>query len=158
MSGLVTQTPAAFKMFSLAEEDGGQFDTLRRVILGDEALDLVILRKWYERNGKRGTELYNMYGTTETTVHATCFKVNHLECNNSIGKPLPDLRLYLLDPQREPVPLGAEGELYIGGAGVTRGYLNRPDHNANHFLPDHFSGTPRARMYRTGDKARYLSA
>ncbi|WP_284343949.1 AMP-binding enzyme, partial [Dyella mobilis] len=73
-----------------------------------------------------------------------------------IGERIPDLRLYLLDAQGQPVPLGTVGELYVGGAGVARGYLNRPELTAERFLPDPFSPHPDARMYRSGDLARYL--
>ncbi|XP_055308630.1 uncharacterized protein LOC129572646, partial [Sitodiplosis mosellana] len=98
-----------------------------------------------------------MYGITEITVHATYKIIETLENAYSIGRPLADLRAYLLDARGEPVPLGAEGELYIGGAGVARGYLNRPELTAERFLPDPFSDSPAGRMYRTGDRARYLS-
>src|SRR4029079_6532947 len=73
-----------------------------------------------------------------------------------IGRRIPDLRIYVLDRHQEPVPLGAVGELYIGGAGVARGYLNRPELTAERFVKDPFSAQPDARMYRTGDLGRYL--
>ncbi|MEX3901645.1 amino acid adenylation domain-containing protein, partial [Paraburkholderia sp. BR10954] len=99
--------------------------------------------------------LWNMYGPTETTIwSATHRMVPGLD--PSIGRPISNTRLYLLDSHGQPVPLGAVGELYIGGAGVARGYLNRPELTAERFLPDPFSHHSDARMYRTGDLARYL--
>ncbi|MFO0723577.1 MAG: non-ribosomal peptide synthase/polyketide synthase [Myxococcota bacterium] len=100
----------------------------------------------------------NNYGPTETTVVATSGIVGPDEGAGlpSIGRPLPNYQLYILDRARRPVPPGAIGELYIGGAGVTRGYLNRPELNAERFLPDPFAKTPGARMYASGDLARHL--
>ncbi|WP_183085170.1 non-ribosomal peptide synthetase, partial [Trinickia fusca] len=116
-------------------------------------------------------QIVNNYGPTETTVVATSGVITPGEAVHSIGKPIANTRLYLLDEHRAPVPIGAVGELYIGGAGVARGYLNRPELTAQRFLPDPFaraagSGSGSgdadadadadARMYRTGDLARYL--
>ncbi|XP_031636060.1 uncharacterized protein LOC116348956, partial [Contarinia nasturtii] len=102
------------------------------------------------------TKLYNLYGPTETN-NVTCYTYKPGDVViETIGRPIANTQIYLLDAQGEPVPLGAEGELYIGGAGVARGYLNRPELTAERFLPDPFSDKPSARMYRTGDLARYL--
>ncbi|WP_139824082.1 condensation domain-containing protein, partial [Lonsdalea britannica] len=103
------------------------------------------------------TQLVNMYGITETTVHVThCPLSAEMPAGESpIGKPLPDLRLYLLDSHGEPVPLGVTGELYVGGAGVTRGYLNQPALTEARFPLDPFCGEAGARMYRTGDLGRW---
>ncbi|MBN3816192.1 amino acid adenylation domain-containing protein [Paraburkholderia sp. Se-20369] len=105
--------------------------------------------------------IVNNYGPTETTVVATSGEIvpSSGEAVYPIGKPIANTRIYLLDDDQAPVPLGAVGELYIGGAGVARGYLNRPDLTAQRFLPDPFAraaGQHDARMYRTGDLARYL--
>nr|ERT10167.1 hypothetical protein O185_26930 [Photorhabdus temperata J3] len=100
-----------------------------------------------------------MYGITETTVHVTYRALSYHDAEqitSPIGTRIPDLALYLLDKYGQPVPLGAVGELYIGGVGVARGYLNRPELTAERFLTDPFSREPDARMYRTGDLARYL--
>ncbi|KAK3805044.1 MAG: syringopeptin synthetase C [Benniella sp.] len=103
-------------------------------------------------------KIVNGYGPTETTVSAMAW-----ECprefdgdNVPIGRPIPNKTLYLLDEHRHPVPIGAIGELYIGGVGVARGYLNQPELTAKVFLPDPFAGEADARMYKTGDLARYL--
>uniref|UniRef100_UPI0037093D59 amino acid adenylation domain-containing protein n=1 Tax=Burkholderia arboris TaxID=488730 RepID=UPI0037093D59 len=105
--------------------------------------------------------IVNNYGPTETTVVATSGELapSSGEAVHSIGKPIANTRIYLLDESQAPVPLGAVGEIYIGGAGVARGYLNRPELTEQRFLADPFAraaGEPDARMYRTGDLARYL--
>ncbi|WP_143281750.1 non-ribosomal peptide synthetase, partial [Caballeronia cordobensis] len=157
---VLNQTPSAFKALIDADAHGQRDDlaSLRYVIFGGEALEPSMLRAWYERHAERAPQLVNMYGITETTVHVTCRMLGLADCDRSgspIGKRIADLKLYLLDAEGQPVPLGASGELYVGGAGVARGYLNRPELTAARFLDDRFSNEPGARMYRTGDLARY---
>ena len=130
-----------------------------RLILGGEASSL----EWIEqlRRLAPNCEIYNHYGPTETTVGVLTYHVGaQLPETPSgklpLGRPLPNSRVYILDENRQPVPAGVPGELYIGGSGVARGYLNRPDLTAERFVPDPFSKTPGARMYRTGDRARHL--
>ncbi|XP_031639598.1 uncharacterized protein LOC116351613, partial [Contarinia nasturtii] len=102
------------------------------------------------------TKLYNLYGPTETN-NVTCYTYKPGDVViETIGRPIANTQIYLLDASGEPVPLGTEGELYIGGAGVARGYLNRPERTAERFISDPFSDNPRTRMYRTGDLACYL--
>ncbi|KAF9393945.1 hypothetical protein CPC16_000656, partial [Podila verticillata] len=123
------------------------------LVLGGEAPSSTLLRTLI----CQGT-VFNAYGPTETTIWSTvwpCLQDLSSEVV-SIGRPIANTRLYLLDVHGQPVPLGAVGELYIGGAGVTRGYLNRPELTAERFLPDRFSDDEEARMYKTGDLARYL--
>ncbi|KAF9343518.1 hypothetical protein BGX34_006664, partial [Mortierella sp. NVP85] len=101
----------------------------------------------------------NEYGPTEITIIATSWECPR-DFNDDvvpIGRPIPNKTTYILDKDQQPVPIGAVGELYIGGVGVARGYLNRPDLTAKVFLPDPFAGNDDARMYKTGDLARYLS-
>ncbi len=130
-----------------------------RLILGGEASRL----DWIERLRilSPGCEIYNHYGPTETTVGVLTYHVGpDLPSTQSgtlpLGRPLPNSRIYILDENGQPVPAGVEGELHIGGSGVSRGYLNRPDLTAEKFVPDHFSPDPDGRMYRSGDLARYL--
>ena len=99
-----------------------------------------------------------MYGITETTVHVTYrpLSKDDVRSGSVIGVPIPDLQVYILDPRRQPVPVGVPGEMFVSGAGLARGYLNRPDLTAQRFIPDLFSGTVNSRLYRTGDLARFL--
>jgi thioesterase domain-containing protein len=101
-----------------------------------------------------------MYGITETTVHVTHYGIRRQDAEESasqIGRQLADLRLYILDRNLEPAPIGVAGELFVGGAGVARGYLKRSDLTSDRFIPDQFSREPGARLYRTGDLARHLA-
>jgi amino acid adenylation domain-containing protein/non-ribosomal peptide synthase protein (TIGR01720 family) len=123
------------------------------VLPGGEAIDPAT---WAVLRQAPSTEFYNMYGPTECTVDSTIGWVRACGERPSIGKPVSNARLYVLDGQGEPVPVGVPGELYIGGAGVSRGYLQRPELTAERFVPDPFSGEPGARLYRTGDRVRYL--
>ena len=99
--------------------------------------------------------LWNLYGPTETTIWSTAFGVDDGAAPILIGRPIANTSCYVLDEQRRPVPIGAVGELYIGGDGVALGYLNRPELTAERFVPDPFASAPGARMYRTGDLVRY---
>ena len=102
--------------------------------------------------------VWNMYGPTETTIWSSCARVLCAQDNSrpSIGRPIANTKIYLLDKQGRPVPLGAIGEIYIGGRGVARGYLNRAELTAERFVKDPFITAPNARMYKTGDLGRYL--
>jgi len=157
---VLNQTPSAFRQLSRAEESAGQKElALRCVIFGGEALEMQSLRPWFERHGDQHPRLVNMYGITETTVHVTYRPLSRedVQSGSVIGVPIPDLQVYILDPQGRPVPMGEAGEMYVGGAGLARGYLNRPELTAERFVPDHLSGRPGARLYRTGDLARFVA-
>src|SRR5690242_6843278 len=107
----------------------------------------------------RTKRLLHTYGPTESTTFSTTYEVIEVAAERArlpIGRPIGNTRIYLLDGYGQPVPLGAIGELYIGGAGVGRGYLNRPELTAERFVVDPYSQAAGARMYRTGDLARYL--
>jgi amino acid adenylation domain-containing protein len=158
---VLNQTPAAFYQI-IQVEDSGLVEqlALRYVIFGGEALSFVNLRPWFDRHGDRKPQLINMYGITETTVHVTYRPITAedalTETRSLIGTPIPDLRLYLLDSQLQPVLPGVAGEIYVGGAGVARGYLNRPQLTSERFVADPFAGQPGAVMYKSGDLARLL--
>ena len=104
----------------------------------------------------RGAALWNLYGPTETTIWSLSQPVQSVEQAIPIGRPIANTQVYVLDAQWQPVPIGVPGDLYIGGAGLARGYLHRPDLTAERFLPDPFSSEPGQRLYHTGDRARYL--
>ena len=159
---VLNQTPSAFRQLIRVceQEDKNKNLQLRYVIFGGEALEPIGLLPWFQRYGEKKPQLINMYGITETTVHVTYYPitlddVQHASRSN-IGKRIPDLEVYILDAYQQPVPIGVDGELYIGGAGLARGYLNRPELTAERFISHPFSSNPKARLYRTGDLARYL--
>ncbi|MEH1860172.1 MAG: amino acid adenylation domain-containing protein [Nostoc sp.] len=159
---VLNQTPSAFRQLIQVEESLGNSNnlSLRKVIFGGEALQIESLRPWFERHGDQSPQLVNMYGITETTVHVTYrpLTMADLEVASAslIGRPIPDLQVYLLDRYGQPVPIGVPGEMYIGGAGVVRGYLNRPALTPERFIPNCFSDKLNARLYKSGDLARYL--
>jgi len=149
---LVDCVPSQLKLLLAAGllSDGGPAPLV--MLPGGEAIDEAL---WAMLRAAPATEFFNMYGPTECTVDSTIGHVRACE-RPTIGRGVPNARMYILDAHREPVPVGVPGELYIGGAGVARGYLNRPDLTAERFLPDPFSDEPGARMYRTGDLCRWL--
>jgi len=122
-----------------------------KILCGGEALPLDLARQLLPR----GASLWNLYGPTETTIWSTVCKIEPGDEVVTIGRPIANTQIYLLDPRLQPVPVGVPGELYIGGDGLARGYLNRSELTAERFLPHPFSSEPGARLYRTGDLARY---
>ncbi len=127
---------------------------LRAVLLGGEALPAELVRRTRERFPD--VRIWNHYGPTEATVNTTVARVEEAE-RVSLGRPIANARVYLLDAHGTPVPTGVAGELHVGGAGVSRGYLGRPELTAEKFVPDPFAGEPGARLYRSGDRARWLA-
>ncbi|SDJ53457.1 amino acid adenylation domain-containing protein, partial [Paraburkholderia steynii] len=154
---LVKLTPSHLKVLNSLLASGNPLPPACKLLLGGEAIapdDLEIWQRMYP-----GVALINEYGPTETTIGCTTYTVTgptNGMTHVPIGRPIANTRVYLLDDHHQPVPIGARGEIYIGGDGVTRGYLNRPDLTAERFLTDPFSSSTGARMYRTGDLARYL--
>ncbi|WP_449619236.1 amino acid adenylation domain-containing protein, partial [Rhodococcus cercidiphylli] len=163
---VLNQTPTAFYQFAEADRVAtgnlaGTTDSdlsLRYVIFGGEALDLGQLARWYARHDESAPTLVNMYGITETTVH-----VSHLALTEQfaasasasvIGQAIPALRVAVLDTRLNPVPPGVTGEMYVSGAQLSRGYLGRAGLSATRFVADP-AGEAGARMYRTGDTARW---
>lgn len=157
---VLNQTPSAFRQLMAVDEAGASLNelALRYVIFGGEALDLSSLRGWLERHGERQPQLINMYGITETTVHVTYRPIRQADieagAGSMIGQPIPDLELLVLDEQGRKVPVGTAGEMYVGGAGLARGYWRRPELTAERFVAHSFKGEAGARLYRTGDLAR----
>jgi len=145
----------------LAEADATTPPGVRLVVIGGEAVQPERLRQWH-RQAPGHPRLLNTYGPTETTVAATLADLtnqpeNQLEGSGpvSIGRPFPGAQAYILDAYGQPSPIGVPGELYIGGPGLARGYLGRPDLTAERFIAHPFSAQTGARLFRTGDRARY---
>jgi amino acid adenylation domain-containing protein len=156
---VLNQTPQAFRQLAAADPELEPLSDLRAVIFGGEALELASLAPWWDRYGDERPRLVNMYGITETTVFNTYRPVSRADLARTgpapIGKAIPDLTLHVLDRRQRPAAMGVPGELYVGGAGVSRGYLGRPDLTAERFVPDPFAAGPGARLYRSGDLVRH---
>jgi amino acid adenylation domain-containing protein len=135
---------------------------LRLMIIGGERAVPSQLMNWHRAVGDRA-QLLNTYGPTEATVAATVWELNGTVSENEslrevpLGRPIANAQIYILDSHLQPVPIGVAGDLYIGGAGLARGYLNHSDQTADKFIPNPFSHRPGERLYRTGDLGRYLS-
>ena len=157
---VLNQTPSAFNQLVMIDQaqEGKRQLPLRSVIFGGEALDMASVRAWLARHGDERPELVNMYGITETTVHVTYSRISKDDAQGDgasvIGSALSDLHAHVLNEQMCLVPVLVSGELYVGGAGLGRGYLRRPELTAERFLPHAFSDEPGARLYRTGDQVK----
>ncbi|MDE9467184.1 non-ribosomal peptide synthetase [Xenorhabdus bovienii] len=161
---VLNQTPGAFYAFIDASlHRRAAYPHLRYVILGGDRLNLVQLQPWWNHYGDQSPTLINMYGITETTVHTTYKKLTQgdITTTSCIGRPLHDMSAYVLDHTGQRLPIGAPGELYIGGAGLARGYLNRPELTAERFIENPFASASDkehgyTRLYKTGDLAHWL--
>jgi amino acid adenylation domain-containing protein len=143
----------------LASADGGEILPRKTLVLGGEASSWDLVQR-IQAAGR--CAVINHYGPTETTVGSLTFSANgqggcrDLTATVPVGQPIANTQVYVLDANRRPVPVGVAGELFIAGDGVAQGYLNQPEQTAERFVPDPFAGRADARMYRTGDQARYL--
>ena len=162
---VLSQTPNAFYQFAdVAVEDKGHLTNLKYIVFGGEALNLDQLQPWYNKYADHAPYLINMYGITETTVHVTykALNKNDLERGSLIGKPLPNYTVYLLNNSMRPLPIGAIGEMYVGGEGVARGYLNNEELTIERFIANPFQTDAEkqkginSRLYKSGDLARFL--
>jgi amino acid adenylation domain-containing protein len=142
-------TPATWRLLLSA---GWQGNPQMKLVSTGEALP----RDLADQLLPKGSELWNLYGPTEITIWATGCQVGTGSSAINIGTPIANTQTYILDSHLQPVPIGVPGELHIGGAGLARGYLNRPELTAEKFIPDPFSAEPGARLYKTGDLARFL--
>ncbi|WP_276568220.1 non-ribosomal peptide synthetase [Xanthomonas euroxanthea] len=153
---VLNQTPSAFSQFMAVDEFRRLALHLRLVIFGGEALRFSGLRRWIERHGDTTPELVNMYGITETTVHVTQRRVVDVDAQQQpaslLGQALPHLAIHILDESLRPVEDGTPGELYVAGAGLAWGYLNRSSLTASRFIASPFAVGER--LYRSGDMAR----
>lgn len=147
---LMQATPTTWRMLV---DSGWQGREQLKMLCGGEALSGELA----ERLLKRGRELWNLYGPTETTIWSSIYKVDHAGAKVPIGIPIANTSIYILDRALQLMPSGSIGDIYIGGEGLARGYLNRVETTAETFIPDALSGESGARLYRTGDVGRYLS-
>ncbi len=141
LAGMLLQEPSALEALR----------SLKKLLLGGEAFPPALAEQI-----KVSGEILNMYGPTETTVWSTTCPVNRRGACIPIGRPIANTEIYIVDRHLQPMPIGVPGELLIGGAGVVRGYLNRPELTADRFIHHPFKNSPGAKLYRTGDLARYL--
>ncbi|WP_207284213.1 non-ribosomal peptide synthetase, partial [Pseudomonas sp. FW300-N2F2] len=149
---LINTVPSALKALL---ESGGLGEGVDTVNVAGEALKRSLVEALFEQTQVK--RLCNLYGPSETTTYSSWVSMAREDGFAAhIGKPVANTQFYLLDEHKQPVPLGVPGEIYIGGAGVARGYLNRDDLTAERFLKDPFSPTANTRMYKTGDLGRYL--
>lgn len=146
---ILQATPATWRMLLEAGWEGSPH---LKALCGGEAWSRGLANQLLQRTAS----LWNMYGPTETTIWSTTAKVEPGEGALTIGRPIANTKIFILDKRRQPVPVGVAGELYIGGDGLARGYLKRPELTAEKFVVNPFSQDPEARLYRTGDLARYL--
>ena len=130
--------------------DNDKLPHLNTLITAGESCSEALVKRW-----SQGRDFYNAYGPTETTVWATVAKLDS-KSTITIGKPIANTTVYLLDPHLNPVPIGVPGELHIGGDGLAKGYLNQPELTAEKFIPNPFSKSKSSRIYKSGDLARYL--
>jgi natural product biosynthesis luciferase-like monooxygenase protein len=146
-------TPSLARMLLLDPQAKDALQSLAVLLVGGEAFPVSLAE---ELAGVFAGKLLNMYGPTETTIWSTTYEVRGTEQQIPIGRPVANTQIYILDRRLQPQPLGVPGELYIGGCGLARGYLNHPELTAEKFIPDPFGGRAGARLYHTGDMARYL--
>ncbi|MEH2110839.1 non-ribosomal peptide synthetase [Nostoc sp.] len=151
---LLFLTTALFQQ--IARDVPQAFTSLRYLLFGGETVD----KRWVKKILKYGApkHLIHVYGPTENTTFSSYYYVEDLASNTflPIGRPITNTEIYILDTCLQPVPVGITGELYIGGEGLAREYLNRPELTTKHFIPHPFSNNPKTRLYKTGDLARYL--
>ena len=145
-------TPSMASMLLQDNRNVTALGKLQTLMVGGEALPASMAQ---QLKGIVPGRVINMYGPTETTIWSTTHEVTGAETAVPIGRPIANTQIYILDKSMQPVPVGVAGDLFIAGDGVVRGYLNRPELTAERFVQDPFSNDPAARMYATGDLARY---
>jgi natural product biosynthesis luciferase-like monooxygenase protein/FkbM family methyltransferase len=146
-------TPSMARMLTSDQDSLASLCSVQTLLLGGEALPVNLADQLREA---RTGPLFNMYGPTETTIWSAVHPVDSTRGSIPIGRPIANTEIYILDKCFRLVPCGVPGELYIGGLGVARGYMNRPDLTAERFVPNAFGDVTGERLYRTGDLARYL--
>lgn len=157
---ILNQTPAAFYAFAEAATKNADLSrmNLRYVIFGGDRMEAKYLAPWVRKYPLEQTQLINMYGITETTVHVTFHRITRDEIEEGsgtsiIGHPLPETEVWVLNEYLKPVPIGVTGEMYVSGSGVSSGYLNHPELNTQRFIDNPLSGV--GKIYKTGDLGRW---
>jgi len=149
---IMQTTPSRLKLLVNDKRSEKFLRSLRVIYIGGEPLQEALLKKLRNKTRAR---LYNMYGPTETTVWSTGCLIKEGQASSNIGRPLANVKVYVLDDQKQLVPNGEIGELYIGGSCISKGYLNRDQLTSERFLNDPFSCNTNSKMYRTGDLVRF---
>lgn len=146
--------PSMLSLF-IADERASLCTSIKRVICSGEALGFDLQQRFFQR---LDTQLHNLYGPTEAAIDVTYWPCNKDYAANvvPIGKPIANIQIHILDAYMQPVPVGVNGELHIGGIGLARGYHNRPELTESKFIADPFTSNPQAKLYKTGDLVRYL--
>jgi amino acid adenylation domain-containing protein len=146
--------PAVYSLL-LQQAEPEHLVSLQAVILAGEACPTRVIEQ--HRQALEHASIFNEYGPTETTVWSSVYRCESKQLRKQVpvGRPIPNTQIYVLDADLEPLPVGVPGEIYIGGAGVARGYLNQPELTAEKFIPHGLSDIPDARLYKTGDLGRY---
>jgi amino acid adenylation domain-containing protein len=147
---LVNTVPSAI---AALVREGGIPASVRTVCLAGEPLSTALVAQVYQAAGVQ--RVYDLYGPSEDTTYSTC-SLRSAQGPATIGRPIVNTQIYLLDRHLQPVPIGVPGEIHLGGDGLARGYLNQPALTAEKFIPDLFGSQPGACLYKTGDLARYL--
>ena len=150
---LMQCTPSMMRMLTADANILDTLGSLRVLMLGGEALPHSLVSEVKE---KLPAAVVNMYGPTETTIWSSTHRIERTDRPISIGRPIANTQLYILDRNLQPLPAGLAGELHIAGTGLAIGYLNHPDLTAQRFIPNQFGAEPGKRMYKTGDLTRYL--
>lgn len=157
---VLNQTPSAFYEFIEADKQNALPLALRTIIFGGEKLEYRRLHDWFENHDEHYPQLINMYGITEGTIHVTFHPITKSELDNpesNIGQSLSHMKTYVLDANKQIMPFGCIGELYISGLALTLGYLNQADETAKRFLLNPYSNDPDLKwLYETGDKVKML--
>ncbi|MDP9649651.1 amino acid adenylation domain-containing protein [Paraburkholderia caledonica] len=158
---VLSQTPSAFRLLIDAQERAPLAHRLRHVVFGGERLDPLMLKRWCASSTRRDTTFTDMYGITECTIFTTWRTLAEDDAQpdapRHVGRAIAGRRVYVLDEHLRPVQPGVAGEIWIGGEGGARGYLDRPALTSQRFLPDPFAEEPGARMHRSGDLGRWLA-
>ncbi len=143
-------THVALPPSALAVLPTDELPALGQIIVGGEPCPTELVNQW-----SVGRRFFNAYGPSESTIYATVAQISDGSEKITIGRPIANIQIYILDKHLQPVPIGVPGELYIGGDGLARGYLNRPELTCEKFIPNPFSDSQSERLYKTGDLARY---